>query len=74
MKSIFNLAVTASSVVSGVGGYYVGGAIGLLILPGPGSTIGSVAGGIIFSYAGDYLARLAANAIYEGDGNKMYAI
>lgn len=71
---ISNLAVTASSVVTGIGGYYVGGAIGSLILPGPGTAIGSFAGGMILGYAGDYLASLAANAIYEGDGNKMYAI
>lgn len=71
---ISNLAVTASSVVTGIGGYYVGAAIGSLIIPGPGTAIGSFAGGMILGYAGDYLARLAANAIYEGDGNKMYAI
>lgn len=71
---ISNLAVTASSVVSGIGGYYAGGAVGTLICPGPGTVIGGIAGGIILGGVGSYLADLAAKAIYEGDGEKMYSI
>lgn len=71
---ISNLAVTASSVVVGVGGYYAGGAIGTLICPGPGTVIGGIVGGIAGGFTGGYLADKAAKAIYEGDGAAMYKI
>lgn len=69
-----NLAVTASGVASGVGGFYAGGAVGTFICPGIGTTIGGIVGGVASSVGGTYLAQKAADAIYEGDGAKMYEI
>lgn len=69
-----NLAVTTAGVIGGSAGSALGGAAGTFIAPGPGTTAGSIIGGVVVGGAAGYGAEKILGIFVKDDAEKMMVI
>lgn len=69
-----NLVVTVLRVGGSYAGLIAGGALGSLILPGGGATVGAIIGGIVGDAASGFVSQKVLSAFFENDSDKMYEI
>jgi len=69
-----NLTVTIVSVAVGTAGGYGGAALGTLIAPGAGTTIGAILGSVITGGLSAWAAEALIAPFYESDAEEMFEI
>lgn len=69
-----NLAVTTAGVIGGSAGSALGGAAGTFVAPGPGTTAGSIIGGIVVGGVAGYGAEKILGIFVKDDAEKMMVI
>lgn len=69
-----NLAVTTAGVIGGSAGSALGGAAGTFVAPGPGTTAGSIIGGVVVGGAAGYGAEKILGIFVKDDAEKMMEI
>lgn len=69
-----NLTVTIVSIAVGTAGGYGGAALGTLIAPGVGTTVGAILGSVASGGLGTWAAEALIAPYYESDAEEMFAI